>query len=1375
MAETTMNIHVRVLVLYPPTGSNLPVPGVTVQCKDYGWLSDTDLSPVSVATDNTGHAQVTVTFDDAKENKLNPFFVITVPEDARAFPGFEPQERRLSLPAEWKTKHHEGHQLPKISTFVDANKPLEIFIGLGGRLRVSWSDFDAKGFLNPLALPAETTRMLLADYDEFLWIDALNPDDTLTGSTFNPKTDRIVPAGENDRYPYFDAWPTEPLAFLEPPGPPRACIDPPGTPVATLGGGSFQQAGPVAVDSYGFVFLIDGDVVRRFYPDGTLCETIPDPASGTTLSAPKGLAVDQYRYLYIADTLHNDIVVFAPRLEEGDQGRYVKVVSPLSTPQTFVRPEGLAIVPERGVDADEFLAVVDSGNQVVKVFNISYTGSGGSIPSPSLRAATSLSLSLTPLATLGAPGTGSGQFQDPAGVAADRSARLYVTDRGLHRVSVWGLDASGANYEHRADWEKAGGGSGAGNREFNIPVNIAVDLKNDYVYVQEDGNQRIQRINAETGNHLLTWQPTPPGTFTPRAIAIDPRSEIFVTDSVNQRVLRASTFAANGNSLADGDAPRIIGSTWTPSTDAAHMQSPGYVYFDDDGKLWVADTANNRVLVFERNASGQLVSASAPPATGLTKPVGIVRDDTNHVYVVDSGNNRIKHFDAALAAQPDIGGPGPGDGQFLNPRGIAFDKRPNALLYVADTDNNRVQVLQSNGTFVKSITTDGATPPLALKKPEDVAVDSDGNVFIADTGNKHVVKLNNTGVFSAKIVPSVSSLGFKEPCGVSIDEHGQLIVTDRGQHAVYQLAHDGKVLAYWDFENLLRKEVNPENVFDPELRRMIVLKEPARAVIDSRGLLAVADTGNHRVRLARVTTLVNVHLTELDEDLPDISFRAITEASWQDDLGLRVEAGGDDDHNFITEPEELFARAEYTRKQTLGMAKNTNGAINALRVARTANQWLARLTRTDEAEFRWVNPPQTDRKLFLNVNKEPGSFQHWDSDEIHVGSDTTGKGSDAWDDSVIVHEMTHWVTDKVYRPAVPFERLGGDHGRSELRPHSTAITEGFAEYTQAFWGTEYGQTSRARGFHMRGGSNLLEIQSITGAKPTFYLVGGSTSAPPAFNTPERGSEVEGYFANCCYQIHHALVNPAIQFADSSGYWYPFNAALTDEQSSRFVAVIWKALRLFPNDPSEQQFKEGSKQYLRQVLEQAYSINSQFGLVVQALLELNNQLMPQITLTEGTSTTTPGTAVGNEMNVALSGTRSFIARITGPTGRVLSGYTLNLAVSGAGGSVALTPLAPEPDSVAGFNQAGTNRASNTNGIVNFSYTAPASAGTDTLTITYQPNFDSDDAFDYPAKGDDLETTLRKLYLYELRAAVKIWAGTQNNRGAIVRRTLTINAG
>jgi hypothetical protein len=147
-----------------------------------------------------------------------------------------------------------------------------------------------------------------------------------------------------------------------------------------------------------------------------------------------------------------------------------------------------------------------------------------------------------------------------------------------------------------------------------------------------------------------------------------------------------------------------------------------------------------------------------------------------------------------------------------------------------------------------------------------------------------------------------------------------------------------------------------------------------------------------------------------------------------------------------------------------------------------------------------------------------------------------------------------------------------------------------------------------------------------------------------------------------------------------------------------------------------------------------------------------------------------------VNVALNGTKAFIAQIKGPAGLPLSGYNLAISVSGGGGTVDLAPLGTEPDVVAGFNPAGgTQRGSNASGIVNFTYTAPASAGTDTLTVTYQPDFDGDDAFGPPAKGDDRETTLRKLYLYELRAANKIWAGVGNNRGAIVKRTLTIHAG
>jgi hypothetical protein len=83
-----------------------------------------------------------------------------------------------------------------------------------------------------------------------------------------------------------------------------------------------------------------------------------------------------------------------------------------------------------------------------------------------------------------------------------------------------------------------------------------------------------------------------------------------------------------------------------------------------------------------------------------------------------------------------------------------------------------------------------------------------------------------------------------------------------------------------------------------------------------------------------------------------------------------------------------------------------------------------------------------------------------------------------------------------------------------------------------------------------------------------------------------------------------------------------------------------------------------------------------------------------------------------------------------------------------------------------------RATNANGIVNLTFNAPAVAGTQTLRVTYQPDFDVDETFAPPVKGDDRETILRKLYLYELRAAGKTWGGVGNNFGAQVTKQITL---
>jgi hypothetical protein len=167
--------------------------------------------------------------------------------------------------------------------------------------------------------------------------------------------------------------------------------------------------------------------------------------------------------------------------------------------------------------------------------------------------------------------------------------------------------------------------------------------------------------------------------------------------------------------------------------------------------------------------------------------------------------------------------------------------------------------------------------------------------------------------------------------------------------------------------------------------------------------------------------------------------------------------------------------------------------------------------------------------------------------------------------------------------------------------------------------------------------------------------------------------------------------------------------------------------------------------------------------------------PTITVTEGTSTTAPGTALAGGATTMREGqTKNLVIQVTDGTGRPLAGYNVNVTGTNIG-RYALTPAGAGPASQHGVvPSTGLNRATNASGIVNVTYTPPAgSAGTpEAMTVTYQPDFDTDATFSPPEKGDDRETTLRRLYLYELRAAAKTWAGTGNNFGAIVSAAVAI---
>ena len=132
---------------------------------------------------------------------------------------------------------------------------------------------------------------------------------------------------------------------------------------------------------------------------------------------------------------------------------------------------------------------------------------------------------------------------------------------------------------------------------------------------------------------------------------------------------------------------------------------------------------------------------------------------------------------------------GPGDGQFWGPRGVAVAS--DGSVYVADSDNHRIQKFTSEGVFVSKWGTRGSGDG-QFERAYGVAAASDGSVYVADFGNDRIQKFTSEGVFVSKWGTNGTGDGkFRSPCGVAAASDGSVYVTDRGNHRIQKFTATG--------------------------------------------------------------------------------------------------------------------------------------------------------------------------------------------------------------------------------------------------------------------------------------------------------------------------------------------------------------------------------------------------------------------------------------------------------------------------------------------------------------------------------------------------------------------------------------------------------
>ncbi|HEU5250314.1 MAG TPA: NHL repeat-containing protein [Thermoanaerobaculia bacterium] len=241
------------------------------------------------------------------------------------------------------------------------------------------------------------------------------------------------------------------------------------------------------------------------------------------------------------------------------------------------------------------------------------------------------------------------------------------------------------------------------------------------------------------------------GMKEPRDAAVDGRGRVWVADFGNSRL---RVFDSDGG---------YLGGWGGRSSGTYGFRDPCAVAIRGD-RVYVADTWNGRIQGF--------TTAGEPKgsASGLFGPRGVGVGEDGRVWVSDTGNNRVTVFDENLANPQSFGSRGNGAGQFFAPVGIAVG--PSGNVYVADSGNRRVVVLRKDGGFVRA----WPVPGWEHTVEPYVEVDDDENVYVTDPGQANAVLVfDREGRVASRLTAGDDGEALGLPTGLGLDRKNRLL------------------------------------------------------------------------------------------------------------------------------------------------------------------------------------------------------------------------------------------------------------------------------------------------------------------------------------------------------------------------------------------------------------------------------------------------------------------------------------------------------------------------------------------------------------------------------------------------------------------------
>lgn len=517
------------------------------------------------------------------------------------------------------------------------------------------------------------------------------------------------------------------------------------------------------------------------------------------------------------------------------------------------------------------------------------------------------------------------RFNGPIGLAYDPTGTLYVSDTGNHTIRKVVLST-------RAVTTLAGSAGQAGskdntgtNAQFNEPYGIELDGAGT-LFVADSLNHTIRKVLVNTGMvSTLVGSAGMPGSTDgvgamarfnrPLDVAIDNAGNLYVPDSYNQTVRKVAVSTSLVSTLA-GSPGQAASDDGTGA--GARFNGPSSLVSDGVGNLYVTDYGNHTIRKVAVSTGLVQTFAGSPGRTASTdgadttarfyRPHGVAVDRDGTLYVTEVGNHTLRRV-VSTGAVTTLAGTAPQIGsvdgtgttaRLASPVNMAVDGA--GTLYVADNRNSTIRkVVFSTGAVTtlagsagSNGSTDGTGTAARFYGPEGIAIDSTGNLYVADQGNHIVRKVTaSTGAVTTLAgsagIPGIAdgtgpAARFTSPIGVALDGAGNLYVTDLLNHTIRKVAISSGVVT------TLVGAPGQAGSADG-IGTAARFREPFGIASDGAGFLYVSENWNHTIRKIEVTTRSVATLAGLAGQAGSMDGTGAT-ARFYNPLGLSLDGAG---------------------------------------------------------------------------------------------------------------------------------------------------------------------------------------------------------------------------------------------------------------------------------------------------------------------------------------------------------------------------------------------------------------------------------------------------------------------------------------------------